>query len=266
MTCWRFAHFFPVPMGLADGLPAGMSFIVTAFSDADLLALGHAYASLPRWPAAALTLISRPVTCRIARPRVTDCRWCALQRDGRSDSQSAAAYFSRRIPHWARLGQNRTRNRTRTRTHRRARAALPRWQRANAALRGRPSNARRRRSRQAVDRSAARTAGGRAQQVSAPMSRRSLASRPSPPWTARSVARRKWSRSRDACASIASRRAWSTRRPARLGLRSTRRIRRARGRYSSSTEPLKREHHSPWSLLQHCRSSRHFRFGRARCR
>jgi amidase len=37
-----------VPMGLAGDLPAGMSFIGTAFSDAQILALGHAYESLPR--------------------------------------------------------------------------------------------------------------------------------------------------------------------------------------------------------------------------
>ncbi len=41
-----------VPMGLARGLPVGLSFIGTAWSDADLLALGYAYeqASLRRQP------------------------------------------------------------------------------------------------------------------------------------------------------------------------------------------------------------------------
>ncbi len=35
-----------VPMGLVNGLPAGMSFIGTAWSDREILALGHAYESL----------------------------------------------------------------------------------------------------------------------------------------------------------------------------------------------------------------------------
>jgi amidase len=35
-------------MGLAAGLPAGLSFIASAWHDADVLALGYAYESLPR--------------------------------------------------------------------------------------------------------------------------------------------------------------------------------------------------------------------------
>ena len=37
-----------VPMGLVNNLPAGMSFFASAWQDAEVLALGHAYENLPR--------------------------------------------------------------------------------------------------------------------------------------------------------------------------------------------------------------------------
>jgi amidase len=60
-----------VPMGLARGLPVGLSFIGTAWSDADILAMGYAYeqASLRRKPPAYLpSLNDAPETAKAYAP------------------------------------------------------------------------------------------------------------------------------------------------------------------------------------------------------
>ena len=60
-----------VPMGLANGLPVGLSFIGPAWSDGDLLAMGHAYeqATMRRVPPTYIASLSQtPETARALAP------------------------------------------------------------------------------------------------------------------------------------------------------------------------------------------------------